>query len=93
MPAGTSKLLCIAEPPLFVSLGTVMVVSRALGLQHVLGTLQLILSTYLSLLGRWDLGSENLGGVLRNTLANKWLTNKAEHRNRMEECNYHGISK
>lgn len=54
----------------------------------------LILSTYLiSLLGRWDLGSENLDGVSRNTLANKWLTNKAEHRNRMEECNYHGISK
>lgn len=38
MPAqisGTSILPCIAEPPLFVSLMTMMVVSRALGLQHV----------------------------------------------------------
>lgn len=39
------------------------------------------------------LGSGNLSGVLRINLANKWLINKAEHRNRMEECNYHGISK
>lgn len=35
--AGTPILLCIAEPPLFVSLVTMMVVSRALGLQHIFG--------------------------------------------------------
>lgn len=35
--AGTSILLCIAELPRFVSLVTMMVVSRALGLQHVFG--------------------------------------------------------